>query len=124
MTFRYIGSKSRLVGQIKAHIGPSTGDFFVDAFCGTGVVAEAAADLGWAIRINDNLSSAVISTGARLISDKEAKFKKLGGYAKVIDRLNQAEAIEGFIWRSYSPASVEACGIERRYFSIVIGEAW
>lgn len=117
MSFRYIGSKSRIVDQIKTRIGPSTGGFFVDAFCGTGVVAEAAADLGWPVRINDNLSSAVISAGARLISDKETKFKKLGGYAKAIDKLNQAEAMEGFIWRSYSPASIESCGIERRYFT-------
>ena len=116
MSFRYIGSKSRIVDQIKARIGHSTGGFFVDAFCGTGVVAEAAADLGWPIRINDNLSSAVISAGARLISAKEATFKKLGGYAQAIDKLNQAEAIEGFIWRSYSPASFDTCGIERRYF--------
>lgn len=116
MSFRYIGSKSRIVDQIKARIGPSTGGFFVDAFCGTGVVAEAAANLGWPVRINDNLSSAVISASARLISAKEANFKKLGGYAQAIDKLNQAEAIEGFIWRSYSPASFEACGIERRYF--------
>ena len=117
MTFRYIGSKSRIVEQIKCLIGPSTGGFFVDAFCGTGVVAEAAAGLGWPVRINDNLSSAVISAGARLISDKEAKFKRLGGYAKAIDKLNKAEALEGFIWRSYSPASLEDCGIERRYFN-------
>jgi adenine-specific DNA-methyltransferase len=117
MSFRYIGSKSRIVDQIKTRIGSSTGGFFVDAFCGTGVVAEAASDLGWPVRINDNLSSAVISAGARLISIQEAKFKRLGGYAKAIDQLNQAEAIEGFIWRSYSPASLEYCGIERRYFT-------
>ena len=73
MTFRYIGSKSRLIDQIKAHIGyPKPGAFFVDGFCGTGVVAEAAAGLGWNVRINDNLRSAVISAGARLISgDKQ-----------------------------------------------------
>lgn len=117
MSFRYIGSKTRIVDQIKTRIGPSTGGFFVDAFCGTGVVAEAAAGLGWPVRINDNLSSAVISAGARLVSSKEAKFKKLGGYAKVIDQLNQAPAIKGFICRSYSPASRENCGIERRYFT-------
>lgn len=118
MSFRYIGSKSRIVDQIKTHIGRRTGGFFVDSFCGTGVVAEAAADLGWPVRINDDLSSAVISTGARLISTKEAKFKKLGGYANAIDKLNGAEAIEGFIWSTYSPASFEGCGIERRYFTV------
>jgi adenine-specific DNA-methyltransferase len=33
MTFRYIGSKSRLVDKIASHIGPPRkGAFFVDAF--------------------------------------------------------------------------------------------
>lgn len=117
MTFRYIGSKSRLVEQIKCRIGPQTGGFFVDAFCGTGVVAEAAAELGWSVRINDNLISAVISASARLISTKEAGFSKLGGYEKALTKLNAAPSIDGFVWRSYSPASLDFCGIERRYFT-------
>ena len=118
MTFRYIGSKSRLIDQITAYIGrPKQGAFFVDAFCGTGVVAEAAADLGWNVRINDSLYSAVISAGARLISTEQAAFKKLGGYAKAIAKLNAAKPKHGFMWREYSPASVDTCGLERRYFS-------
>jgi len=118
MSFRYIGSKARLIDQIKPHIGyPKNGEFFVDAFCGTGVVAEAAALLGWNIRINDHLNSAVISTGARLISDQQVKFKKLGGYVKAINILNNTTPVEGFIWRTYSPASFDDCGFERRYFT-------
>ncbi|QQX83750.1 DNA adenine methylase [Cupriavidus necator] len=118
MTFRYIGSKSRLVDQITAYMGrPKEGAFFVDAFCGTGVVAEAAAELGWNVRINDNLQSAVISAGARLISQEQATFTKLGGYAKAISKLNAAKPKHGFIWREYSPASLGSCGIERRYFT-------
>ena len=119
MTFRYIGSKSRLIKQIAIHIGrPPQGDgFFVDGFCGTGVVAEAAADLGWNVRINDILYSAVISAESRLISQEKARFMKLGGYAKAIDRLNMVEPKQGFIWREYSPASLDVCGIERRYFT-------
>ncbi|WP_449371295.1 DNA adenine methylase [Thiomonas sp.] len=118
MTFRYIGSKSRLIGQITAHMGrPEQGAFFVDAFCGTGVVAEAAADLGWNVRINDSLHSAVIAAGARLISSNQAPFKKLGGYARAIAKLNAAKPKQGFMWREYSPASMDACGLERRYFT-------
>ena len=118
MTFRYIGSKSRLIGQITAYMGhPIKGAFFVDAFCGTGVVAEAAAGLGWNVRINDSLRSAVISAGARLTSHEQAAFKKLGGYSKAIAKLNAAKPRYGFIWREYSPASVDTCGIERRYFT-------
>jgi len=118
MTFRYIGSKSRLIEQITAYIGhPNEGAFFVDAFCGTGVVAEAAADLGWNVRINDSLHSAVISAGARLTSQEQVGFKKLGGYANAIAKLNAAKPKQSFIWREYSPASLDSCGIERRYFT-------
>lgn len=91
MTLRYIGSKSRLINQITNHIGsPKDDAFFVDAFCGTGVVAEAAASLGWNVRINDNLLSAVISASARLTTQKQASFKKLGGYENAIAKLNAA----------------------------------
>lgn len=117
MTFRYIGSKSRLVNQIMACVGPKTDGFFVDAFCGTGAVAEAAALAGWPVRVNDNLHSAVISTTARLVSTNQAKFKKLGGYAKAIEKLNACNSVDGFIWRAYSPASLHFCGYERRYFT-------
>lgn len=118
MTFRYIGSKSRLIDQIATYIGrPKEGAFFVDAFCGTGVVAEAAAELGWNVRINDSLHSAVISAGARLISHHQATFKSLGGYVGAIAKLNVAKPIHGFMWRTYSPASFDSCGIERRYFT-------
>ncbi|WP_122575655.1 DNA adenine methylase [Pseudomonas viridiflava] len=118
MSFRYIGSKSRLINQISSFIGqPKEGAFFVDGFCGTGVVAEAAAALGWNVRINDNLCSAVISAGARLISKEQATFVKLGGYEKAIAQLNSSEPKSGFIWRAYSPASLDFCGIERRYFT-------
>jgi adenine-specific DNA-methyltransferase len=118
MTFRYIGSKTRLIDQITAYVGaPKGGAFFVDAFCGTGVVAEAAADLGWNVRINDSLHSAVISAGARLISNEQAVFRKLGGYSKAIAKLNAAEPKYGFMWREYSPASMDTCGLERRYFT-------
>lgn len=118
MTFRYIGSKSRLVDQIIDYIGePKAGGFFVDAFCGTGVVAEAAVAQGWNVRINDSLHSAVISAGARLISHEQAVFKRLGGYANAIDKLNAAKPVCGFMWREYSPASFDSCGLERRYFT-------
>lgn len=117
MTFRYIGSKQRLVDQIKAHIAFPTDGFFVDAFCGTGVIAEAAAELGWPVRINDNLISAVISASARLVSTQEARFTYLGGYESALLSLNAVKPIEGFIWQTYSPASQKYCGIERRYFT-------
>jgi adenine-specific DNA-methyltransferase len=41
----------------------------------------------------------------------------LGGYEGAIRKLNTADPIKGFIWRSYSPASFDLAGVERRYFT-------
>jgi adenine-specific DNA-methyltransferase len=117
MTFRYIGSKARVVEQIAEHVGYAKDGFFVDVFCGTGAVAEIAADMGWPVRLNDHLASATTMAAARLLSAKEAQFKELGGYEAAIATLNRCPATQGFMWREYSPASFKKLGIERRYFS-------
>lgn len=119
MTFRYIGSKARLVKHLAEFIGSpvNPGGRFVDAFCGTGVVAEVAAKLGWPIWLNDHLISAGIVASARLISKGQIKFKSLGGHSKAITALNSLPPIKGSIWREYSPASKQFVGIERRYFT-------
>lgn len=118
MTFRYIGSKSRVLEDLRKHIGQPNGGYFVDAFCGTGAVAELAASMGWPVRINDHMESSALMAAARLISSSEAKFAALGGYAKAIESLNALQPIRGFIWKEYSPASATFLEtIERRYFT-------
>ena len=119
MTFRYIGSKARIVEAICKQIGmPYGSGRFVDLFCGTGVVAESAARLGWDIHLNDHLHCAVTMAAGRLITQGQASFERLGGYAASIETLNQLPPCYGFIHREYSPSSVEHAGLERRYFSI------
>jgi len=119
LTFRYIGSKARLADHLAEFIGSpvSPEGKFVDAFCGTGAVAEVAAKQGWQVWLNDHLVSAGIVAAARLISKGDVSFKPLGGHAKAIKYLNSLPAIKGYIWREYSPASINAVGIERRYFT-------
>jgi adenine-specific DNA-methyltransferase len=117
MTFRYIGSKARVVAQIAEHMGLPKGRSFVDVFCGTGAVAEMAADLGWQVRLNDHLVSATTMAKARLLSAIDAPFKHLGGYQSAIETLNEAAPRRGFIWSTYSPASGKTIGLERRYFT-------
>jgi adenine-specific DNA-methyltransferase len=118
MTFRYIGSKARIVNAIAERIGcPSGQSRFVDLFCGTGVVAEAAAKLGWDVHLNDHLQSSVVMAAARLTTINQAKFAKLGGYERAISRLNSVVGKRGFIYREYSPASFDLIGLERRYFT-------
>lgn len=121
MTFRYIGSKARLKVPLARAIEAfdnGTGRF-VDAFSGTGAVAELAASLGWPIWANDALESAIVMTAARLASIADVRMARLGGYANAIERLNNLKPTHGPMWRVYSPASAHFnfdC-IERRYFT-------
>ena len=103
---RYIGSKARVVEEILDIVGPPGAEdgFFVDAFCGTGVVGARAADLGWSVRVNDSLRHAVAVSTARLISVEDVPFSSFGGYAAVLAELNAAVPAQGFFWREYSPA--------------------
>ena len=119
MSVRYIGSKARLIDAIIPMVGKPgrRSGAFVDAFCGTGVVAEAAARAGWSIRLNDHLLSAVTMAHARLVGRQEARFRSLGGYEKALARLDAAKPVRGFIWREYSPASLRHAGVARMYFT-------
>jgi adenine-specific DNA-methyltransferase len=117
---RYIGSKARIVEEILDIIGPpEDGDgYFVDAFSGTGVVGAGASKLGWPVRFNDHLLSAVIISSARLLGRDAVPFERLNGYEVAIDRLNSLEPRHGFLWREYSPASLaNGAPVERKYFT-------
>lgn len=117
MSFRYIGSKARIVEAIIDHIGPPEGGVFVDAFSGTGAVAEAASRAGWPVHVNDHLASAAIMSYARVTSKADIPFRGLSGYHSAIAALNEASSARGFIWREYSPASSDHCGVSRMYFT-------
>ena len=114
-TVRYIGSKARVVDEILDIIGPPGPEdgFFVDAFAGTGVVGSAAADRGWAVRINDVLSSSVAISVARLVSAADVPFSVFGGYDDAIKALDSAPAEDGFFAREYSSAGPRS----RMYFT-------
>lgn len=119
MTVRYIGSKARLAEAIVDIIGDPTeaSSHFVDGFCGTGIVARTAALRGWKVSGNDTLLSATYLADASLYSEFELDFSRIGSYADAIHELNEADSADGFIWRTYSPASVRFCEFERRYFN-------
>lgn len=117
MSFRYIGSKARIVESIISHVGKPTDGKFVDAFSGTGAVAEAASKAGWPVLVNDHLASSAIMSLARLISSQQVNYEKLGGYENAIDELNASKPKRGFIWKEYSPASAKHCDVERMYFT-------
>jgi adenine-specific DNA-methyltransferase len=115
---RYIGSKARVTDAILDLVGgPTPGSTFVDGFCGTGAVAEAAALRGWPVRLNDTLTCATTMAAARLTPAFDVPFAALGGYHRAVSLLNGVRPERGFLWREYSPASVGAVGIERRYLT-------
>lgn len=118
MGVRYIGSKARIADPIVALAGdPEQGGRFVDAFCGSGAVATAAAGAGWRVLVNDSLPSAVTMTTSALVTREMVPFEALGGYENAISELNAVPSAEGFIYREYSPASALSGGVERRYFT-------
>ena len=119
MGFRYIGSKARIAKTILDYIGAPISDHatFVDVFSGTGVVASSAADNGWRVKVNDTLRCATVISISRLVSASDATFAAIGGYQNACHALNESLR-PGSIWKLYSPASVNHCGIERKYFSI------
>lgn len=119
MTFRYIGSKARLAEGLVQHLGkPSaTETRFVDLFAGTGAVSALASAQGWPVWINDSLHSAVAMSVSRVATPQQVRFAGLGGYPSAIEQLNAAAPAKGFLWREYTPASLNRCGVERRYFT-------
>lgn len=118
MGYRYIGSKARIADEIIKYIGESKGEgYFIDAFSGTGIVAEKAAEYGWKIKINDMMKNAVIMSEARLLSKDDVQFIEKGGYSETVNYLNGLKGVEGYFWREYSPASKEIVGVERKYYS-------
>lgn len=119
MGYRYIGSKARIADEIITYLGkPSSPEArFIDGFSGTGIVASKAADIGWQVVINDMMKNAIVMSEARLLAECDVPFIKVGGYDKALAELNTLDGCEGFIWREYSPASKELCGIERKYFT-------
>lgn len=119
MGYRYIGSKARIVNEIIKYLGPpeDQNTYFIDAFCGTGVVAEKAAMAGWNVKLNDMMKYATVISNARLLAISDVSFDIFGGYGATLDYLNNIRPIKGFFWREYTPASKKIVGIERKYFT-------
>lgn len=117
MAFRYIGSKARVVDAIMRRVGAPSGGRLIDVFCGSGAVAQAAACAGWPVHVNDHLRSAAVTALARITDEDQVPFARLGGYATAVTALNNVREHRGFIWREYSPASLERTGVARLYFT-------
>lgn len=119
MGVRYIGSKARVADHILDLASESETGRFVDAFCGTGSVAAAAAGRGWAVSVNDSLPSSVAMSVAAVAGVGNVEFGMLDGYGAAVEALNSVPGVPGFLHAEYSPASAKTGGVERRYFTEV-----
>jgi len=114
---RYLGSKARVLRPLLELIGrPRTQDArFIDGFAGTGIVSQAAANVGWRVTANDTLTSATVLATARLTSAASTPFAALGGYSSAQAVLNGTPGVPGFLTREYSPFP---SGAQRMYFTV------
>src|SRR4051794_35473670 len=124
MAIEFLGSKQRLLSFLTERIGAHTseGQHFVDLFCGTASVAAAFRARGLRITANDHLSLCSTMAEASLLNRGTPRFKGLVAageisvdspehpYDGILRRLNGLGASKGFVYLSYSPASLETSG--------------
>lgn len=131
VTIEYIGNKaqvvSRLWSSMAAHLDrpPST---FADLFCGTASVSSFMRAKGYKVAANDTLRLCTTFAEATLLSEVPPEFdgltragvvggQKSGRYLKLLGQLNVTPSLEGFMFRTYSPASEAHAGASRMYFT-------
>lgn len=121
---RYIGSKSRVAGEILEVLAKYRDESarFVDLFSGTGTVSRCALLEGWRILANDFLHSSATITYARLLSRSQVPFTRFGGYERAIEKLNELNGVVGPIFREYSPSGLSSSGHDRMYFTVENGQ--
>lgn len=126
----FLGSKRLLLSFIINNVNSAVGNGrkdIADIFSGTGVVSAAFKANGYTVSANDHLATCFHLTSACLLNNQAPLFSGLAPsitgllanpYLSVILFLNKIEAkTGGFVYRSYSPASANYLGYERRYFT-------
>lgn len=132
MSIEYLGNKRNLENFILENIEKHTSQeckTFFDAFCGTGSVSSIIKKRGYSVTANDFLAVSANMTAAILLNDKPPEFeglvkqgilnKQKDPYNAVLNYLNNLEGEVGFVANNYSPLSIQICGTERMYFSVV-----
>ncbi len=127
----YLGNKraisDRVVAAIEGGWGGASGIRVLDAFSGTAAVSAALRARGHRVLANDNLEVCAAWARAALLVSAHPPFAGVQAllgleegeapYAGVVAHLNDLPGAEGFAARNFSPASVESCGVERRYLT-------
>lgn len=132
MAIEYIGNKTQLVdrmwGAMRGHLREKPKSF-ADLFCGTASVSRFMRAQGFRVTANDSLLLCATFAEASLLTEIPPSFAGLADagvlegparrrYAELLQILNGLSPIEGFIFRTYSPASlVHGASEARMYFT-------
>lgn len=128
----FLGHKRALLDFIFAKIREASGDIrgpVADLFSGSGAVATAFKKRGFQVLANDQLYWCALLSEAQLLNDGHPRFSRLiksaprvfsgpnPPYERVLALLEKLHGRKGFIYRSYSPASVRFGSPARMYFT-------
>ncbi|MHB1638832.1 MAG: DNA adenine methylase [Candidatus Dormibacteria bacterium] len=125
----FLGSKQRLLPFLLGAMSPTfeAGDKVVDLFCGTGSVSAALKSAGAHVEASDSMLWCSLYTRSLLQNSRRPSFAGIReavrtrtdrpAYEQVLTLLNRLQPVEGFMYRSYSPASERYCGVRRMYFT-------
>lgn len=129
--FRFIGSKFQLLPNIYIELAKrnliNKGNVFFDAFSGSAIVG-AFFKKDFKIVSCDNLYFSYVLQNTLIVLNEIPTFEKLRKTINVhniddiCNYLNSLPGREGFIYKNYTPASKELCGLERKYFSTSNGK--
>lgn len=126
MAIEYLGSKRHLIDFV---LGPILAESDIasvaDVFCGTAAVSHALGQMGIRVVANDHLllcatlAEAALLPSGRPFRQLDEDIRRRPGESRheaVVRALNALEPIEGFFYRTYSPASAKT-GVSRMYLT-------
>lgn len=131
---RYIGNKEKIIEKIHKILEENgvAGERFFDFFSGTTSVARYYKDLGYCIYSSDLMYMSYCLQKAYIENNEEPKFEKLiNSFSEkdiqddlfpipldiVVNRLNEVDDVEGFIYLNYTPEGTKELQQPRMYFS-------
>ena len=130
MAIEYIGNKAQLIDRIwramRGHLREETKGF-ADLFCGTASVSHFMRARGFRVTANDSLLLCATFAEAALLTEIPPIFAGLADagllegaahsrYAELLRILNGLPPVEGFMFRTYSPASLDHGASEARMY--------
>lgn len=138
MGYRYIGAKTRIVGEILPRIQKIVGDdgHIADLMCGTGAVSAILRQHGYRVTANDLMTFCYHHARVALLfqspptffqaqdfvkefsSLSEKSLFPLPNYEAMLASLNAVPPDKGYFWREYSPKGHPTAPVKpRNYFS-------